>query len=160
MRCRASWLALALLALAGCSSGDVEEGAAPEPVALRRRPVAHDSAADLAGDDQALKREVYAYSGGGRDPFESLLESSLIGPELSDLSLVAIYIDHNVPERSIVVLRERVTSKRYNLHEGERLGRIRVAGIRERDVDFIVDDFGTDRRETLSLRRLQEEQTP
>ena len=30
----------------------------------------------------------------------------------------------------------------------------------ERDVDFIIDDFGTERRETLSLRRPQEEQTP
>jgi hypothetical protein len=57
-------------------------------------------------------------------------------------------------------VRDKVSSKRYNLHEGERLGRIRVAAIRERDVDFIVDDFGTSRRETLSLRRLQEEQTP
>lgn len=161
MRSRTSWLALALLALAGCTSGDAEEGVSPEPVALRRRNAAQDSAATVAiQEDAALRREVYSYAGGGRDPFESLLESALIGPELSDLSLVAIYIDHNVPDRSVVVLRERVTGKRFNLHDGERLGRIRVAGIRERDVDFIVDDFGTDRRETLSLRRLQEEQTP
>ena len=161
MQCKTSWLALTLLALAGCGSGDIEEGAAPEPVAIRRRSAVQDSAQTVALDQEAsLQREVYSYAGGGRDPFESLLESSLIGPELSDLSLVAIYIDHNVPERSVVVLRERVTGKRFNLHDGDRLGRIRVAGIRERDVDFIVDDFGTDRRETLSLRRLQEEQTP
>jgi hypothetical protein len=161
MQCKTSWLALTLLALAGCGSGDIEEGAAPEPVATRRRNAVQDSAQTVALDQESsLQREVYSYAGGGRDPFESLLESSLIGPELSDLSLVAIYIDHNVPERSVVVLRERVTGKRFNLHDGDRLGRIRVAGIRERDVDFIVDDFGTDRRETLSLRRLQEEQTP
>ena len=162
MACKTPWLALTVLVLAGCGSGDIEEGAAPEPVAMRRRsaPV-QDSAQSVTLDHEAsLQREVYSYAGGGRDPFESLLESSLIGPELSDLSLVAIYIDHNVPERSVVVLRERVTGKRFNLHDGDRLGRIRVAGIRERDVDFIVDDFGTDRRETLSLRRLQEEQTP
>jgi hypothetical protein len=162
MRCKLSWLAAVVVALAGCgSSGDIEEGAAPEPVAVRRRAAVQDSAQTVAlQDDAGLTREVYSYAGGGRDPFESLLESALIGPELSDLSLVAIYIDHNVPERSVVVLRERVTGKRFNLHEGDRLGRIRVAGIRERDVDFIVDDFGTDRRESLSLRRLQEEQTP
>ena len=60
----------------------------------------------------------------------------------------------------MAVLRERVSGKRYNLHAGDRLGRMRVAAIRARDVDFILDDFGTERRETLSLRRAQEEQTP
>jgi hypothetical protein len=53
-----------------------------------------------------------------------------------------------------------VSGKRFNLHAGDRLGRLRVAAIRERDVDFIVDDFGTERRETLSLRKLLENETP
>ncbi|HET9513982.1 MAG TPA: hypothetical protein VFO95_08630 [Gemmatimonadales bacterium] len=155
-----SWIALSLLALAACGGGDLEEGAAPEPVALRRRQL-NDSAATVAiAEEQSLNREVYAYVGGGRDPFESLLDNYLLGPEIGDLTLVAVYIDHFVADRSIAVVRDKVSSKRYNLHEGERLGRIRVAAIRERDVDFIVDDFGTSRRETLSLRRLQEEQTP
>jgi len=83
-----------------------------------------------------------------------------VGPELPDLTLVAIYIDHRESDRSVAVVRERVTGKRYNLHSGDRLGRLRVASVRERDVDFIIDDFGTERRETLSLRRPQEEQTP
>jgi hypothetical protein len=59
----------------------------------------------------------------------------------------------------VAVLRERVNGKRYNLHAGDRLGRLRVAGIRERDVDFIVDDFGAERRETLSLRKPLEDET-
>lgn len=157
MACKAPFLALALAALAGCSGGAVDDAAAPEPVALRRR--AADSTA-RAAEPGELRREVFAYGGGARDPFESLLESASVGPELPDLSLVAVYIDHRDADRSVAVLRERVNGKRYNLHAGDRLGRLRIAGIRERAVDFIVDDFGTERRETLSLRRPEEEQTP
>lgn len=159
MACKASFLALALLALGGCGGGTVDEAAAPEPVAVRRRAAA-DSTAAIQAPSGELRREVFAYGGGVRDPFESLLESASVGPELPDLSLVAVYIDHRDADRSVAVLRERVTGKRYNLHAGDRLGRLRIAGIRERAVDFIVDDFGTERRETLSLRRPGEEQTP
>jgi hypothetical protein len=103
---------------------------------------------------------VFSYAGGARDPFESLLASASIGPELPDLSLVAIYIDHRESDRSVAVLRERVSGKRYNLRAGDRLGRLRIAAIRDRDVDFIVDDFGSERRETLSLRRPLEDEKP
>ncbi len=143
---------------AACGGGTAEEAATPEPVAPRRQAQA-DSAAQ-ADQDSELRREVFSYGGGARDPFESLLESASIGPELPDLSLVAVYVDHADADRSVATLRERVTGKRYNLHAGDRLGRLRVAEIRERDVDFLIDDFGTVRRETLSLRRPQEEQTP
>ena len=158
---RFSWLAVSTLALAACGGGTAEDAAAPEPVAIRRR-TAMDSAAraEAMPAEQGLRREVFGYSGGARDPFESLLTMATVGPELPDLSLVAIYIDHRDADRSVAVVRERVSGKRYNLHQGDRLGRLRVAGVRERDVDFIIDDFGTERRETLSLRRPQEEQTP
>jgi hypothetical protein len=158
---RFHWLALSTLALAACGGGVEEDAAAPEPVAIRRR-AAMDSAAraEAAPADQGLSREVFGYSGGARDPFESLLTMATAGPELPDLSLVAIYIDHRESDRSVAVVRERVSGKRYNLHQGDRLGRLRVASVRERDVDFVIDDFGTERRETLSLRRPSEEQTP
>lgn len=159
---RSSWLAVSLLALAACGGAVEEDAAAPEPVAIRRRAAADSMARGEAMPtaEQGLRREVFGYSGGARDPFESLLTLATVGPELPDLSLVAIYIDHADADRSVAVVRERVSGKRYNLHAGDRLGRLRVAGVRERDVDFIIDDFGTERRETLSLRRPQEEQTP
>lgn len=157
MRCDAWRACAALLVLAACGGG-AEDAAAPERVAVPRR-----ARADTVGAAQAsgdLVREVFAYSGGSRDPFESLLNTASVGPELPDLSLVAIYVDHSDADRSVAVLRERVSGKRFNLHAGDRLGRLRVAAIRERDVDFIVDDFGTERRETLSLRKLLENETP
>ena len=158
---RLHWPAVVALTLVACGGGVEEDAAAPEPVAIRRR-TAMDSAAraEAVPAEQGLRREVFGYSGGARDPFESLLTLATHGPELPDLTLVAIYIDHRESDRSVAVVRERVSGKRYNLHAGDRLGRLRVASVRERDVDFIIDDFGTERRETLSLRRPMEEQTP
>lgn len=158
MRCDALRLA-ALLAVAACGGG-MEEAAAPERVAVPRRARPDTAAAVLPAQPGELVREVFAYSGGSRDPFESLLASASIGPELPDLTLVAIYIDHAEPGRSVAVLRERISGRRYNLNAGDRLGRLRVSAIRERDVDFIVDDFGTERRETVSLRKLLEDEIP
>ena len=59
-----------------------------------------------------------------------------------------------------VVRQERITGRRYNLHPGDRLGRLQVIDIREREISFLIDDFGIERRETLSLRKSREEQTP
>jgi hypothetical protein len=157
MRCDARWLAVAALALAGCAAAGNDEAAAPERLEVPRRRAADSVAAAQANE---LSREVFSYAGGARDPFESLLASASIGPELPDLSLVAIYIDHRDSDRSVAVLRERVSGKRYNLRAGDRLGRLRIAAIRDRDVDFIVDDFGSERRETLSLRRPLEDEKP
>jgi hypothetical protein len=158
MRTSASGLALAVIILSACGGAKEDQAAAPVPVAARRR-----AAADTvtpAAEAGPLTREVFRYSGGSRDPVVSLLASASVGPELPDLTLVAIYIDQREPDRSVAVLREKVTGKRYNLRAGDRLSRLRVVGIRERDVDFIVDDFGAERRETLSLRKPKEEQTP
>lgn len=122
-----------------------------------------DSSASLnankdAFSDAQVVREVFSYTGGSRDPFVSLLEISRVGPELPDLSLVAIYYDTRSPSNSVVVMREKVSSKRHNLRQGDRIGRIRVASIRPKDVTFTIDDFGTDRQETLTLRK--QEDTP
>lgn len=156
---RASWLLLAGLALGACTAAEEEPEAPFVSAAARRAQQAADSAR-ATPPVEALRREVFSYRGGSRDPFESLLASALIGPELPDLTLVAVYVDHASPDRSVAVLRERVTGRRYSLHPGDRVGRISVAGIREQDVDFIVDDFGTQRRETLTLRKRQEDDTP
>ncbi|MEK6598031.1 MAG: hypothetical protein AABY91_06835 [Gemmatimonadota bacterium] len=152
-----AWLALALIA-GGCGGADVEEPATPVPAGSQRAAAGADSARqEVTGP---LRREVFAYTGGARDPFESLLDQANVGPELPDLTLVGVYVDHQNGSRNVAVLRERITGRRYNLHPGDRLGRLQVIDIREREISFLIDDFGIERRETLSLRKSQEEQTP
>ncbi|MEO8450664.1 MAG: hypothetical protein ABI647_12770 [Gemmatimonadota bacterium] len=111
----------------------------------------------LPEPDQALVRENFSYTGATRDPFHSLLTDSHTGPELPDLTLVAVYYDTRNPNLSVAVLRERVTNKRYSVHVGDHLGRLRVSDIRPKDVAFTIDDFGTQRQESLSLRKQEVE---
>ena len=106
-----------------------------------------------------MYRETFAYSGSIRDPFNSLLNMAKAGPELADLQLVGIYQNLRVPSGSVAVFREREGGKRHKLRAGDQLGRSRVVQIRDRDVVFIVEDFGFERQETLSLRK-QEDVTP
>ena len=101
-------------------------------------------------------RENFAYTGGSRDPFASLLKSARLGPELPDLILVAIYYDTRNPGSSVVVLREKVGTRKYNLRPGDRLGRIQLSSVRPKDVVFTIDDFGTERQETLTLKKQEE----
>lgn len=156
MASRTAWLVLALWATA-CGGEVAEE--LPLPIAAGTRAAA---AADSAAQEMAgpLRREVFAYTGGARDPFESLLDQANSGPELPDLTLVAVYVDHSNAARNVATLRERITGRRYNLNPGDRLGRLQVIAIHEREISFLIDDFGIERRETLSLRKSQEEQTP
>ena len=114
---------------------------------------------DVLAPGETLERESYAYNGGGRDPFLSVLENAGLGPELVDLDLVAVYLDKRNPPASAAVFRDRITNKSYTLREGERIGRARGADIRERDVTFTVDDYGTAREVTLSIRK-REDMTP
>ncbi len=102
---------------------------------------------------QPLQRESYAYSGGTRDPFLSVLEGNITGPELADLDLVGIMYNPRTPALSAVTLRDRLNLKIYTVREGERLGRMRVTDIRRKDVTFTIDDYGTERQETLTLRK-------
>lgn len=106
-----------------------------------------------------MYRETFAYSGSIRDPFNSLLNMAKSGPEVADLQLVGIYQNMRTPSGSVAVFREKDSGKRHKLRTGDQLGRSRVVQIRERDVVFIVEDFGFERQETLSLRK-QEDVTP
>ena len=117
-----------------------------------------DSAAPRAIDDPDSMegRESFSYAGGSRDPFVSLLSNTKVGPELPDLLLVAIYYDTRNPSASVVVMREKIAGKKYNLRPGDRLGRMRVTTIRPKDVTFAIDDFGAERQETVSLRKVEE----
>lgn len=105
-------------------------------------------------------RETFAYAGGTRDPFNSLINQGKNGPEISDLDLVGVYIDLRTPSNNVVVLREkRADGKRHKMRVGDQLGRSRLTQIRARDAVFTIQDFGFDRQETLSLRK-QEVETP
>lgn len=106
-----------------------------------------------------VMRETFAYAGGTRDPFSSLIDVDKAGPEISDLDLVGVYMDLRSPSNSIVVLREKTSLKRHKLRVGDQLGRARLTQIRPRDAVFMIQDFGFERQETLSLRK-QEVETP
>jgi hypothetical protein len=164
--------ALLLLPLAGCGGGEeavpaanpaaaIEEGGAP--VRRAAAPSAPQGAqvdtTDIPEPGQPLVREVYTYSGGSRDPFASTLNRAGAGPEFADLMLVAVYFDTRSAAASVATVRDRVTGKRYNIRRGERLGRMRVVDVQAKDVTFAIDDYGTERRETLTLRK-QEGDTP
>lgn len=106
-----------------------------------------------------MTRETFAYSGSIRDPFNSLLNMEKSGPEVADLQLVGIYQNMRSPSASVAVFREKEGGKRHKLRAGDQLGRSRVVQIRDRDVVFMIEDFGFERQETLSLRK-QEDVTP
>jgi hypothetical protein len=106
-----------------------------------------------------MYRETFAYSGSIRDPFNSLLNMAKAGPEVADLQLVGIYQNMRTPSGNVAVFREKEGGKRHKLRAGDQLGRSRVVQIRERDVVFMIEDFGFERQETLSLRK-QEDVTP
>ena len=110
-------------------------------------------------DETSLSRETFSYGGGSRDPFESLLNMERLGPELSDLELVGVYLDPNRSSNSVAVLRDKTTGRPYKVRRGEEIGRARVRQIRQRDVTFTIEDFGFERQETLSLPT-REDATP
>lgn len=105
-----------------------------------------------------LLREVFAYEGGGRDPFLSLLRSGDIRPLLSDLKLVGVYYDGRYPARSVAVMRDVTNNKVYRAKQGDILGRLKVTSIRPREIVFTVQEFGFERQESLQLAK--QEVTP
>ncbi len=168
---RTAWALAALLAL-GCGGG-AEEPAPADPAALLEEEAAAPaapapapapaaapvlSAQVLADVDTVILREVYSYEGGPRDPFVSLMAVGTTGPELPDLELVAIYYLSDNPARSTAVLRERVSNRRHTVRAGQRLGgRLYVAEISPKDIWFTIDDFGVQRRESLTLRKQEDD---
>ena len=106
----------------------------------------------------SLLREVFAYEGGGRDPFMSLLRSGDVRPLLSDLKLTTIVYDGRFAARSVAVLRDITNRRIYRVKTGDIIGRLKVTQIRPREIVFTVQEFGFERQETLSLTR--QEETP
>ena len=137
---RAASVALALVAVTG-------------PVAAQQR---RDTA--VAVPVQSLIREVFAYEGGGRDPFMSLLKSGDVRPLISDLKLTTVVYDGRFASRSVAVLRDITNRRIYRVKTGDIVGRLKVTQIRPREVVFTVQEFGFERQETLSLAK--QEETP
>lgn len=139
------------------------------PTTVAAKPAAdsldQDAEAAMADSVQRAKeidvlRETFAYAGGTRDPFNSLMDKDKSGPEIGDLDLVGVYLDLHTPSNNVVVLREKATTgRRHKMRVGDQLGRSRLTQIRARDAVFTIQDFGFERQETLSLRK-QEVETP
>jgi hypothetical protein len=136
-------LALVALALGGSA-------AAQQP-----QPASRDTG---AAQPQTLLREVFAYEGGGRDPFMSLLKSGDVRPLISDLKLTTVVYDGRFASRSVAVLRDITNRHIYRVKAGDIIGRLKVTQIRPREVVFTVQEFGFERQETLSLAK--QEETP
>ncbi|MFN2315420.1 MAG: hypothetical protein ABR551_05660 [Gemmatimonadales bacterium] len=160
---RKAWLLLVLVA-AACGGGEVsqyDEAGNPLP----GTPAADSAAAAaarpprqvLADVDTVILREVFSYAGGNRDPFVSMLGTTVSGPELTDLELTGIYYMNDNPSQSVAVLRERVSNRRHSVRAGQRLGRLYVAEVGIQDVWFTIDDFGVTRREMLTLRKQEDD---
>ena len=142
------------LAFAIAQCGLVASLAAQTPApADSTAPAPRDSAAAIS-----LLREVFAYEGGGRDPFMSLLKSGDVRPLISDLKLTTVVYDGRFASRSVAVLRDITNRRIYRVKTGDIIGRLKVTQIRPREVVFTVQEFGFERQETLSLAK--QEETP
>ncbi len=115
-----------------------------------------DAGAKGEGDGGAplvYRREVFRYQRAGRpDPFRSLLTPEELGYRIEDMHLAGIIYSPD-GRRSVAVLAETVSKKRFRLRVGERVGGITVAAIYPRRVDVVINEFGVVRRESLHLRR-------
>jgi hypothetical protein len=112
--------------------------------------------AALAGD-APLMRETFGYDVASRDPFRAVLSFESSGPELPDLRLVGILYDEGSPSNSVATFRDIGSSKRYNVRPGDRIGRLLVASVQSKDVVLRMNDFGTVREQTYSLRKTEDE---
>ena len=117
-----------------------------------------DTAARADTAPLTLVREAFTFQGGGRDPFVSLLKTGDVRPMINDLKLVTVVYDDRYSARSVAVLRDITTGKRYRAKAGDIIGRLRVTQIRPREVVFTIQEFGFERQQTLSLAR--QEETP
>jgi hypothetical protein len=139
------------------SLAKVREQARVDSIAKVRADSIRQDSIKTAKETEIL-RESFAYTGGARDPFQSLIERGGASVEFGDLVLVAIYQDLRSARNSVAVLRNKANGKRYKVHTGDRIGtRMTVSQITDRDVTFTIEDFGFERQETLSLTKKGQE---
>ncbi|MEQ1691049.1 MAG: hypothetical protein ABMA00_07190 [Gemmatimonas sp.] len=98
-----------------------------------------------------IHREVFDYNGGGRrDPYKSLMSTSDVRPLLSDLRLTVVVFDAT-GDNSVAILRDSFSKQQYRVRLGQQLGRLHVSAIKQKSVQFTVEEFGFNRIETLPL---------
>jgi hypothetical protein len=155
------WLAAALAL--GCGGGE-QPLAAGQPAVEPPAPTATQTDTAVARQAQqaeqaamALSREAFAYRGGGRDPFLSLLRSGSARPMPQDLRVRGINYDPRYPQRSVATLQDTTDNHRYVVRPGDVLGHLRIVEIRPEQVIAVIEEFGVDRQFVLTIRRRQED---
>jgi hypothetical protein len=78
------------------------------------------------------------------------MSSSDVRPLLSDLRLTAVAFDP-AGNNSVAILRDSYSKAQYRVRVGQQLGRLRVSTIRQKAVQFTIEEFGFNRQETLPL---------
>ena len=97
-----------------------------------------------------IQREVFDYSSSGRrDPYRSLMTTSDVRPLLSDLQLTVVVLDP-AGGNSVAFLKDEFSKTKYRVKVGQQLGRLRVSAIKQKEIQFTVEEFGFNRIETLS----------
>jgi hypothetical protein len=148
---------LAAAAGAALSALAVTAGAQPAPAAgaAQGAPVRATPArrAAVPVREVTINRETFTYQGNGRrDPYGSLMTSTDVRPLLSDLRLTGVAFDP-AGRNSVAIMRDLHSKAQYRVSVGQQLGRLRVAAIHQRSVQFAVDEFGFSRTESLQLSR-------
>ncbi len=132
--------------------------AAQQPAAKPGRALSRDTSLagiDTTGGKVQYSREVFHYTGGSRDPFQTLIASSAVRPTIDDLRLVSVIFDSRYG-RSVAVVRETPGDKIHRLRRGDTVGRLRVLQIRQYEVVFQIEEFGFERQVVLALQRQAE----
>lgn len=121
------------------------------PTANTKRTPRENTRKSVMPSEITLQRETFSYSGSGRrDPYKSLMSSSDVRPLLSDLRLTAVAFDP-AGSNSVAILRDSYSKTQYRVRVGQQLGRLRVSTIRQKAVQFTIEEFGFNRQETLPL---------
>jgi hypothetical protein len=109
------------------------------------------AASDTNAMPVEVMRETYHYARDARrDPFNSLLMTSELRPTMSDLRLTTIIYDPS-GRHSLAVLRDIATGEQHRAAAGAQLGRMQVVAIRPKSVVFTIEEFGTNRQDSLVL---------
>lgn len=144
----------ALLVAAAPVAAHAQAATPATPASYRAPGTPGDSAKGPAEEGRigllTLDRESFVYMPDGRrDPFRSLMAIGELRPMVSDLRLSAVFYD--AAGSSMAVLEDLTTREKYRVREGQQVGRMRIAAIRQKHVVFTIEEFGFSRQETLAL---------
>ena len=143
--------ALAVTATGAAAQQNAQDGPARAGTTLAAATPKDSAKAALREDTPSVMREAYTYEGAGRrDPFYPLIMTSELRPLLRELVLTSVIFDPT-GRRSVAVMRDKSGTTQYRVTTGMLLGRMRVTEIRTKAVFFTIQEFGSDRRDSLLL---------